>query len=127
MIELLKKYGFWIGLLVFIILVVYNINSTNNELKKNGIVLNARIIDITGGGKSSLTFKYTFAFEGSNYEREDATQIIGKSLFIGKTFPVIFSPKSKVSRLLMGPKNFQNFDIPFPDSLTWILEYRKNK
>lgn len=121
------KIYFWLSaILLFILLVIWNITNYNKELKKNGIILNAQIIDIVHIYRGSPNFKYNFFYNNKIYIQEGGSGIRKKNLFIGKYFPVIFSPKSKNSELLISPEDFEKFDIPFPDSLKWVLKYRNN-
>lgn len=44
--------------------------------------------------------------------------------FVNKHFPVAYE-KNNVSnnQLLISPKQFNEFNLPFPDSLEWVLKY----
>ena len=46
--------------------------------------------------------------------------------FIGKVFPVIVSVVTKNSTILVTPRQFKEYDIPFPDSLQWVIAYAKD-
>jgi len=103
-----------------------NINSSTKELKKNGILLNAVITDIKPAYRGSPSYEYRFSFGGKFHSEVDAVGIKKLNSFIGKSFPIIFSPKTENSELLMTSEDFKKFDINFPDSLMWIMKFRNN-
>jgi len=111
--------------LLIISALVYN-QFKSNELRQNGIILNARIIGIGLVTKGSPTFNYMFNYNGEEFSNESSTGVRKKNVFIGRTFPIIFSPKTKDSELLISPKDFEKFGILFPDSLRWVLRYENN-
>ena len=44
--------------------------------------------------------------------------------FVGKKFPVLYNPENNNwSTLLMTPLDFKAYNLSFPDSLKWVLEY----
>jgi hypothetical protein len=129
MIKITNRQGnqiIFIIVIIFIFLTIYSINRTNTELKKNGIIVNATITDVIYPSKDISEFQYIFYYQGKKYTDEGATGIQTKWLFIGKSFPALFSPKTGNSELLMPPKNFEKYNVPYPDSLQWILQYRVN-
>jgi hypothetical protein len=112
---------------VLVIAALLNSYFKTLDLKTYGIILNGKITDVIAGGyRSSSKFRYSYVYNKIEYYDEGSTQIKEKTLFIGKIFPIIFSPKTKNSELLMGPKDFEKYGIQFPDSLRWVLEYKKN-
>jgi hypothetical protein len=51
-----------------------------------------------------------------------------KLFFVGKTFPVIYDPSHpEINNILVSPENLKAFNIPFPDSLKWTLNYVDKK
>jgi hypothetical protein len=43
------------------------------------------------------------------------------NLFVNKNFPVIFSKnKTNVNEILIFPKDFEKYKLPYPDSLIWV-------
>ena len=43
--------------------------------------------------------------------------------FVGKSFPAMYLPKKDILEVLITPKDFEKFKIPFPDSLNWVMPY----
>jgi len=87
--------------------------------------LTGEIISISTGYRSSPQYEYQYIYKGKKYTDNASTNVKKLNLFIGKTFPVLFSPKTKNSELLISPEDFEKFRIIFPDSLLWILKYKK--
>jgi hypothetical protein len=77
--------------------------------------------------KSSPTFYYSFSFKDTiiHASRNIAIRYYEREKFINKAFPVAFSSKNpETSYLLVFPKDFKKFDLPFPDSLQWVNELK---
>ncbi|RYG11440.1 MAG: hypothetical protein EOO07_20595 [Chitinophagaceae bacterium] len=111
--------------LLIICAVVFN-QHKSKELKKNGIMLTAEILEIVLVTKGSPTYKYKFMYNDQQFLGESSTGVKKLNFFIGKKFPVIFSPGTLNSELLISPQDFKKFGIPFPDSLNWVVEYQNN-
>ena len=46
--------------------------------------------------------------------------------FIGKTFPVVYSPDHpSISSMLIIPSDFARYHYAYPDSLNWVKKYIK--
>jgi hypothetical protein len=52
--------------------------------------------------------------------------------FIGKTFPIMYDTTSRIhppfaftNVLLIFPDNFKQYNLPFPDSLKWVLKFNR--
>jgi len=120
-----SKMIVYIGFIVFLILAVFS-TIGHCRLHTNGVLLNAHTLDWATGAKMEMTLKYEFYFHG---EREIGNnpfkEIWGRQIFLDKYFPVIYDPKFGISELLIQPSDFKGFDLPFPDSLNWVLPYFK--
>lgn len=45
--------------------------------------------------------------------------------FVGKDFPVIYSKKHpNISQLLIFPRHFKAWNLEFPDTLEWVIQYQ---
>jgi hypothetical protein len=96
----------------------------NNDLQKNGIILNGRVLKDAFATKSSvMEFKYQFIYKDKAYEDYSPAGVTNSSAFIGKTFPIRFSPETGRSEILITPRHFERYDIPYPDSLEWVKKY----
>jgi hypothetical protein len=94
------------------------------ELKSDGVIVFGKIIDHGPTAKSSvLDFKYSFVYKGKTYENWSSTRVNYSPVFIGKTFPVQYSPKLDIGEMLITPRDFAKYKLPFPDSLKWVLPY----
>lgn len=121
-------YKSWFGIIIIglVIIVIWNISTSTKELRENGILMNAELIDVVTTYRGTPKYQYKFYYKGKFYIENDASGVQKLNIFIGKTFPIIYSPKSNRSHLLMTPADFEKFGIPFPDSLRWVLEYQNN-
>jgi hypothetical protein len=124
--QILKKYNWFLIIVGFICVVIWNIRYFENDLKKNGILLNGEIVDVVTAYRGAPKYEYKYFYKGKMYTDQTVTGVKKLNFFIGKTFPVIFSPKTKNSELLISPKDFEKNGIAFPDSLQWVLQYQNN-
>ena len=112
-------------LLIGIIFFIYH-QFLWGDLKKNGILLVGVIKEQSFHSKSSMVdVTYTFEYKGKHYEYQSNSGVVHSPIFIGKTFPVIVSKVTFNSTMLITPNHFKTFNIPFPDSLKWVLGYIK--
>jgi hypothetical protein len=120
-----------IGMLIMIILVIGVFvwrKVDQDDLKKNGILVPAKILRVNYGGKVSGGFECLINYNGEQKERPSISSLkSGRYNFVGKTFPGMYSPKTNTLEILIAPVDFKKFDIPFPDSLKWVLEYITEK
>ena len=116
-----------IGFSIFfsiIILVIILRNTSQSDFKKNGLLINAQIIKVVIGGKPAGGFLCRFTYNDEVKENSTPTSL-KKGYFdmIGKTFPAMYSPKMGSFEILITPTDFEKFNIPFPDSLNWVIKY----
>ena len=121
-------FFFLIGMLCIVLKAFYN----GSQLKKHGIIVQGKIVKIKanfstkGGAECILNYEYSYG--GINH-----LEIIGRSGvfneykldFIEKVFPVIVNPNTGESSLLVLKMNFEEYNIPFPDSLYWVEDRLK--
>jgi len=114
----------FIFIFLLFILVIFWRNMIQEDLKKNGVIVNAEIIKVNVGGKVSGGFQCRFNFKGEMYEESSPSTLhSGVYDFIGKTFPAMYSRKHDALEILITPTDFEKFNIPFPDSLNWVMKY----
>lgn len=107
----------------FILLIFLRIYR-QNDLKKDGVLVNAKILRVNFGGKVSGGFDCLINYNGGEKELSSPSSIRKGSVdFIGKTFPAMFLPGTNVLVVLITPKDFEKFNLPFPDSLNWVMPY----
>ena len=116
-----------IGFSLFFILIISFIIvriTLQNDLKANGIIVNAKIIRVAIGGKGSGGFICTLSYNNEAKETSTPTTLKkGWYDMIGHTFPGMYSPKTGTLEVLITPTDFEKFNIPFPDSLKWVIKY----
>ena len=112
-----------IGLVLFIgVIVLRNINQRN--LKEHGVLVTAKILRVNYGGKVSGGFQCAINFKNKYLKLPSPSSLKrGKLDFIGKTFPAMFLPTNETLEILITPVDFEKFNMPFPDSLKWVMEY----
>lgn len=120
-----------IGTIIIVILFIGGViwrNSIQSDLKQNGIIVQTKIIRVNFGGKVSGGFECLINYNGEQKERPSVSSIkSGRFNFVGKTFPGMYSTKTNTLEVLIAPADFKKFDIPFPDSLNWVLQYIPEK
>jgi hypothetical protein len=95
-----------------------------NELNTNYVLLNCKIISKSSNYKSIESFDCQLIYKGSIKSVSANSGVKKKNIFVGKYFPMAYSPKLNMGQILITPKDFKDYNIPFPDSLNWVLEYR---
>ncbi len=100
------------------------------KIKKNYVIFNGAVItEMTSSAKTSDLHAFTFSYYsekriltnkhniGLNFKSNSAHYLMEKSL------PVIYERGNPGnSRLLIVPKDFEYFEIPYPDTLQWIKD-----
>jgi hypothetical protein len=95
------------------------------------------VLNFASGGRGNaggIWINYVFTVNGKEYKsssRYQTSQISDQSLrnhIVDKTFPIAYDPTNpSVSSILILPKDFSRFGHPFPDTLTWVLQYFKEE
>ena len=95
------------------------------EMKRDGLITNGKIRAVSYGGRTSATFEYEFIYDNQRRTSNTNAGVNSPENFVGKSFPVIVSTFTKKSSILVTPSHFEKYDLPFPDSLKWVLDYLK--
>lgn len=122
----MDKKSLLIILLGMCLLIIFVISRNNNQqdLKRNGILVTSKIIGVNYGGKVSGGFQCSIEYQNKNIELSSPSSLKkNKFYFIGKTFPAMFLPRNETLEILIAPVDFEKFNIPFPDSLNWVMQY----
>jgi hypothetical protein len=106
----------------------------NRESTKDNLSLKVHKIFVTGKIESyncgisarAITdeFKFTCTIKGRKYNATLQSPIFSQMgyEFVGKIFPVIYdSTNPKNYEMLIFPRDFQEFGLPYPDSLNWVV------
>lgn len=123
-----KTRLFYSGVLLFILMFIgfarwnrYLLQT--DRLQTSGVVYNIR----RTGRANMVRIAYRYTVNNSTYK--STTIYSEKKLsrenwgaLINKSFPVVYHRKMKfLSVMLISPEDFQEFGVPFPDSLKWVL------
>jgi hypothetical protein len=80
-----------------------------------------------GGKYPGVTLFYNYSINGVEYKDSELFTKLRKGntqYFIGKTFPLVYSKNDfKNNKILVIRKDFERFDVDFPDSLKWVDEF----
>jgi hypothetical protein len=106
-------------------IIISNINS-KQRLKEKGIWTSAEIIK-TEVNRGHLYFHYQFlSQDGQTITDEESFPLINSKIYQGKFFPVLYNSENpKEFELFILRATFDNFDLPYPDSLKWLDAYRE--
>ena len=119
--------GFSIFFSIIILVVILRITS-QSDLKKNGLLVSAKITQVKIGGKTAGGYLCEFTYAGKIKESFTPTTVKHDRYdLIGKTFPAMYSPKMETLEILITPTDFDKFNISFPDSLNWVMPYALEK
>ncbi len=111
--------SFFMGLFVFV-------HYMDERVRQNGILLNATSTEWVTRVNMGMHLKYEFFYNGKKkVDEQGIKNVRGSREFIGKYFPVMYDPKFGTSQLLVEPDDFKEFNLPYPDSLNWVLKYIK--
>lgn len=116
--------GFVILLVIAIIAYGYlNASSLYKRISDNRAFSLGVVLDYEFNYKSRKGFNYEFNINGKSYKGFYLSGF-NKPEFISRMFPVICnSEKPTENALLIFPKDFERYDLHFPDSLSWVLPY----
>jgi len=118
--------------ILFLFIIQINYKYKLNELKSNFYITTGLVTGYSIGVKyHSGNMFITSTYSVQNKENENSKQYSKtlnrddfRNYFLGKSFPVIYSVKDiSNSRTLIFPSDFEEFNIPFPDSLNWVKQY----
>jgi len=115
--------------ILLIVLVFILRNGDEADIKKNGVLINVKITDILFPSKGAGSFNYRCSFI---YGGEQKTLISPTSLkehgrrYVDKLCPALYSPIKNNLRVLLGPEDFEEYNIPLTDSLIEVINRINN-
>src|SRR5690606_5193877 len=113
-----------IAVIVIVFLIFLFIKLSEVYLNRTAILLNAKTTEWVSGAKMGMSLQYEFCYEGKKIVGNNSFgKIRGNIDFEGRYFPVMYDPIFRSSKLLIEPSDFKKFNLPFPDSLNWVLPY----
>lgn len=125
------KERIFIFLLFSTIILYKSCNDYKNEqeLKEHGKIIIGKASYHYFTKNSGTDLAYSYKLRGKQIKKSyDWNTISTKNsdLFELKYFPVIYLEDDiEVSRMLIFPKDFKQYNISFPDSLNWVKQYEK--
>lgn len=105
----------FLGILVFFLMRGKMIN----DLKDNGVIVNAKIIEVLAPPKGgvNVSFRCEFNHNGVLKKLISASNIRTKpSTYIGHIYPALYSEKSDKIRLLLTEEDYKEYNQQYSDS-----------
>lgn len=100
-----------------------------SNILKNPSLTSGTVTGVDLKGRLGNFIEYHFSYGGNLYSSDGNAHKEYASLrnfIINKKFPVVFdSVNPNYNMILILPEDFKNYNIPFPDSLKWVLNYIK--
>ena len=122
-----RKWEVRITIMLILFIVIFVIlfpKYKEQRIKNNALFTVGKINSIENGHRAASAFYYYKYLVNKDTISSNRSGNSVKNIFLNKNFPVIFnSNKPKENRMLIYPRDFERFDIPFPDSLNWVKEY----
>jgi hypothetical protein len=120
------------GLLFGVILYVgmQESNQYRSDILKNPTIVNGVVIEAKYKQKLGVVVKYKFDFNYSVYYSETSSSGYAsvRHLLANKIFPVIINiDNPEKNQILILPEDFKNYDLGFPDSLSWLVQAVKSR
>ncbi len=131
--EMLKRNGKVVAVVIFLAITCSYIlykkqerRKYKNEILANPYLTKGVINNVQYVYKRGYKVEYSFDYRGQILHNKYYSPLSSKmqGLIIGKYFPVLVNDKNPYSNdILIFPDDFKAFNIPFPDSLSWVKEY----
>lgn len=118
--------------LITIVIVAYLRGQRQKEtIQKNIQQVSGTITETSMAHRGAgLDVTYQFSFENKIIENQHVLSVNSgiQNFFLGKTFPVVFSKDHpEANEMLILPKDFARFNLPYPDSLKWVINLIEKK
>lgn len=131
--KILDSNLFWLLILVSAFTLFYWYNSNKTKKFEDRILKNAAltigVIDEVGfRAKQGDNVAFHFEINGKlHYDQQNYSDLGALTQkILNKSFPVIYdSTDVTYNELLITPEDFEAYKMPYPDSLKWVLKYRK--
>lgn len=132
--QILKSRLVSLVILIIVGLIIYLTGRMSGDRYKENILNNpsittAIVTNVELKGRPGNFVQYNFKFNGKiiysngNAHKEFAPL---KRFIVNRQFPVIFSSiDPNYNMILILPEDFKEYNMPFPDSLNWVLQYLK--
>lgn len=111
---------------------VFEFYAKERSIKKHGVISSGILLGRlpkNTKGSSTIRFKYKYAFMNRSYASFSQSYLFVKNfdytpLLVNKHYPILVdSTNHNNSRTLITSEDFEEYGIPFPDSLKWTNQY----
>jgi hypothetical protein len=125
----LKKFQFWYLIWPSIILLITGLTIHNrfevSKLKREGKIVVCHTLKTWQGYRGGINISYSYYSNNTFIKKSDWIDINSKYKlnFQNKYFLLIYLPDDiEKHRILVTPKDYENFDLIYPDSLNWVRD-----
>lgn len=118
-----KKNRILIGSVFFSVLICIILlykTRVDQDLKRNGIVVNAKILEVLKPpkGMAYRNFRCEFEFGGEIKSEISPSSIhTNSSYYVGKIYPALYSQRTNTLRILITIDDYAELGLEYPDSL----------
>jgi hypothetical protein len=120
----ISNIAFIIIIISLLLFYTWRANNRKNIIKSDIEFRIGKVIKTSTTHRGAVTIEYSF-FYNSLFQNDQALGIFSglRDYFLNKTFPVVFSKKKPgVNEMLILPKDFERYNLQYPDSLRWVTE-----
>jgi hypothetical protein len=116
------KYIVPLGIVLLFVMVGIDKCVKTRDLKKNGVLVEAKITDWLGSHKGAggvnPSYRCEFHYNGKKLSLISGSRVKEKGMsYVGKIYPALYSERTNAIRLLMFPEDFEEYGRKYPDSL----------
>ena len=94
------------------------------EVRSDYVLIPCRIISIASNYRSAPVFQCEITYNGQLKTVTSNSNVMKKEIFVGKDFLMAYSPLLNIAQILITPEDFEEYNMPFPDTLNWVLTYK---
>jgi hypothetical protein len=99
-----------------------------NRLHTRKLITSCQVIQFsTSYKRSGVRVNFVYVINGKQYGKNDMGVSVSKpagNLLVNTRFPVVLdSTDFSNCRILVTPRDFDHFNLPFPDSLEWVRQF----
>ena len=128
----IKTKIFYVSMTTLVLLFVIFCLTARHLLEQNHLITYGDVLEIRHTGRANLVrvgYRYYIGNKFHDFSKEYSSSVISvkdSKVFEGKSFPVVYYPKFPyLEAMLIFPEDFEQFHVPFPDSIRWILPLMK--
>ena len=121
-----KKYAILFFLIIIIIITLMNYHNAPKKrllIKEDMQMVIGKIEVVSMSYRGGVLIYYSFIDKNHIYKNQKTLSLYSgtRGFFLNKSFPVVFSSKSpEINQMLILPKDFERYNMQYPDSLLWV-------